>query len=367
MVGVTVVLCRGALNPLRHRQNCVLTVSAQAPTFAVHTLCISARTGCLCAASTRERETAGEDQGRRAGHGRGPPRPARAGGTRRDQLDRRGRGGRLAVDRVARAAWRPAGARGDPPAHLRGGAPPGLRAELAGQQPGHPVDQDGRGGRLRPDQPVLPLPADADLRRAAAAGLPGGPVRRAHRHPHRPGGPVAPARPVHRRRPGHDRDPGLAVRRRPARARAADGAAQPLHRRHWTSTGRSATTAVARTPRAATCSPSGTGGSRVVRGPANTSTSRDRVAGLVEALRAEQVELDPALVREGSYSHQSGYQHTQDLLRLPDPPTAIVCGNDVVAFGALDAARAAGRPGPRATCRSSASTTSRWPRGRSSS
>jgi len=25
-------------------------------------------------------------------------------------------------------------------------------------------------------------------------------------------------------------------------------------------------------------------------------------------------------------------------LRLPDPPTAIVCGNDVVAFGALDAA-----------------------------
>ncbi len=76
----------------------------------------------------------------------------------------------------------------------------------------------------------------------------------------------------------------------------------------------------------------------VVRGPTNTSTSRDRLAGLKEALDDAGVALDPALVREGGSSHQSGYQHTRDLLRLSDPPTAIVCGNDVVAFGALDAA-----------------------------
>lgn len=77
----------------------------------------------------------------------------------------------------------------------------------------------------------------------------------------------------------------------------------------------------------------------VVRGPSNTSTSRDRMAGLQEALHAEGIALDAALVREGSYSHQSGYQHARDLLRLADPPTAIVCGNDIVAFGAIDAAR----------------------------
>jgi LacI family transcriptional regulator len=76
----------------------------------------------------------------------------------------------------------------------------------------------------------------------------------------------------------------------------------------------------------------------VIRGPANTSTSRDRLAGLQEALADGGFPLDPELVREGTFSHQSGYQHTRDLLRLPDPPTAIVCGNDVVAFGALDAA-----------------------------
>jgi LacI family transcriptional regulator len=80
----------------------------------------------------------------------------------------------------------------------------------------------------------------------------------------------------------------------------------------------------------------------VIRGPANTSTSRDRLAGLEEALTAGGAPLDPELVREGSFSHQSGYQHTRELLRLPDPPTAIVCGNDVVAFGALDAALAMG-------------------------
>jgi len=79
-----------------------------------------------------------------------------------------------------------------------------------------------------------------------------------------------------------------------------------------------------------------------VRGPANTSTGRDRMLGFSDALAAEGVRLDPRLVREGAYSHQSGYQHTRELLRLPDPPTAIVCGNDVVAFGALDAALSLG-------------------------
>ena len=80
----------------------------------------------------------------------------------------------------------------------------------------------------------------------------------------------------------------------------------------------------------------------VVRGPSNTSTSRDRMVGLMDALSAEGVALDAALVREGTYSHQSGHQHTRDLLRLADPPTAIFCGNDVVALGALDAARSLG-------------------------
>ena len=80
----------------------------------------------------------------------------------------------------------------------------------------------------------------------------------------------------------------------------------------------------------------------VVRGTANTSTSRDRLAGFLEALAEYGVDPDPVLIRQGTYSHASGYQHTRDLLRLPDPPTAVFCGNDVIAFGAIDAALSLG-------------------------
>lgn len=84
----------------------------------------------------------------------------------------------------------------------------------------------------------------------------------------------------------------------------------------------------------------------LIRGPANTSTSRDRHSGFLSVLDEVGVAVDPRLVREGPYSHQSGYQNAQELLRLPAPPTALVCGNDVIAFGAIDAARALGMDVP---------------------
>ncbi len=80
----------------------------------------------------------------------------------------------------------------------------------------------------------------------------------------------------------------------------------------------------------------------VIRGPANTSTSRDRHAGLLTGLEQAGVTLDELMVREGPYSHQSGYQNARDLLRGPVPPTALICGNDVIAFGAIDAAKSLG-------------------------
>lgn len=85
----------------------------------------------------------------------------------------------------------------------------------------------------------------------------------------------------------------------------------------------------------------------VIRGPANTSTSRDRHAGVVDSFADAGVALDERLVREGTYTHQCGYQNARELLRLAAPPTALICGNDVVAFGAIDAAKSLGLDVPR--------------------
>lgn len=76
-----------------------------------------------------------------------------------------------------------------------------------------------------------------------------------------------------------------------------------------------------------------------IAGPMNTSTSRDREAGFRSALERHGLGLDPALRRAGEFTHQSGFQWATELLGLDDPPTAIFCANDVIAFGALDATR----------------------------
>lgn len=76
----------------------------------------------------------------------------------------------------------------------------------------------------------------------------------------------------------------------------------------------------------------------LIAGPPNTSTGRDREAGFRAELADSGIEFDERLRRSGDYSHQSGYQWCLELLRLENRPTAIFCGNDVIAFGALDAA-----------------------------
>lgn len=78
----------------------------------------------------------------------------------------------------------------------------------------------------------------------------------------------------------------------------------------------------------------------LIAGPAATSTGRDRESGFLSSLRRHGVAFDERLRRETSYSHQGGYQAGIELLGGDhEPPTAIFCGNDVIAFGALDAAR----------------------------
>ena len=65
-------------------------------------------------------------------------------------------------------------------------------------------------------------------------------------------------------------------------------------------------------------------------------------ARLPRAAQACGVQFDETLRRVGQFSHHSGYQWCLDLLAAEPRPTAVFAANDVIAFGALDAARRVG-------------------------
>lgn len=70
--------------------------------------------------------------------------------------------------------------------------------------------------------------------------------------------------------------------------------------------------------------------------------AQSRVEGVAEALRARGLELAPEHVVEVSYRVAEGMLGLRKLMALDSRPTAIVCGNDVLAFGAVLEAQALG-------------------------
>ncbi|GAB2892929.1 LacI family DNA-binding transcriptional regulator [Streptomyces mayteni] len=80
----------------------------------------------------------------------------------------------------------------------------------------------------------------------------------------------------------------------------------------------------------------------VITGPEHMLCSRARLDGHRAAMDMAGVPVDPALVRVGDFRHEGGLRHMRELLRLPDPPTAVFAGNDGQALGAYRAAAEAG-------------------------
>lgn len=79
-----------------------------------------------------------------------------------------------------------------------------------------------------------------------------------------------------------------------------------------------------------------------IGGPSTASTARDRRRGFILRLAEAGISLSAGHALEGPFSHDFGYVATTNLLGSGEPPTAIFCSNDLIAFGALDAARVAG-------------------------
>jgi LacI family transcriptional regulator len=70
--------------------------------------------------------------------------------------------------------------------------------------------------------------------------------------------------------------------------------------------------------------------------------ARERILGVREALLENGLELPGRLLTEKPYDIASGREALRYMLAASQPPTAIVCGSDVLAFGALAECQAIG-------------------------
>ncbi len=73
----------------------------------------------------------------------------------------------------------------------------------------------------------------------------------------------------------------------------------------------------------------------MIGGLTRASTGRDRVAGYLEALKAAGIKRDDRLIVPSRLTRDEGKRIITDLLKMKKPPTAAVCGNDVIAFGVM--------------------------------
>lgn len=70
--------------------------------------------------------------------------------------------------------------------------------------------------------------------------------------------------------------------------------------------------------------------------------AQQRWAGFVNGMRAHELPFDDHLLYEGDFTEHSGEAGAQVLLAQSNPPTAIICNNDRMAFGAMRAIQSHG-------------------------
>lgn len=81
----------------------------------------------------------------------------------------------------------------------------------------------------------------------------------------------------------------------------------------------------------------------LIAGPPEASTASEREAGFRDRLAQDGIELDRELVRVGDFAYEHGYESICAWFSPGrQPPSAVFCVNDLIAFGALDGAKAQG-------------------------
>lgn len=85
-----------------------------------------------------------------------------------------------------------------------------------------------------------------------------------------------------------------------------------------------------------------------IGGPVDSSARRDRLLGYSSVLERYDIDFDSGLCIPSPVSRRGGFDAVESMMELPNPPTAALCYNDVVAFGVMLGLRAAGiEPGAK--------------------
>jgi len=77
-------------------------------------------------------------------------------------------------------------------------------------------------------------------------------------------------------------------------------------------------------------------------GPLTVANSKDRLNGYRIALRNHGIKEDVSLVYESDFTIEGGYQAAEEMFRGENPPTAVLCSNDLMAIGVLSYLRREG-------------------------
>lgn len=80
----------------------------------------------------------------------------------------------------------------------------------------------------------------------------------------------------------------------------------------------------------------------VTHAPLSYYSARDRYEGFCAAMERAECPVRPEWVREANLTEDSGCAAAREILAAPRRPSALVAGNDVVAYGAIQAIKEAG-------------------------
>ena len=76
----------------------------------------------------------------------------------------------------------------------------------------------------------------------------------------------------------------------------------------------------------------------VIPGPLERNTGAGRLAGFMQAMKEAHISVPENWIVQGDFEPESGYRAMQQILSQQHRPTAVFCGGDIMAMGAICAA-----------------------------